>query len=102
MDAIYILWALAALTGLVAGGLAGSGFALLTGAPPRLGLLHRIDHLTPIRVVALCLYGPLGFVRAGFAELAHNPLVALAVLAMGLVWSFFQGVFILTTFFGFT
>lgn len=101
MDAIHILWALAALTGLAAGGLAGSGFALLTGATPRLGTLHRIDHLTPIRVAALCLYGPLGLVRAGLAELGRNPLVALAVLAIGLVWSFFQGVFILTAIFGF-
>ena len=102
MEAIHLLWALAAATGLVAGGLAGSGFALLAGAPPRPGMLHRLDHLTPIRVIALCLYGPLGLVRVGLGHLGQDPAVALPVLALGLGWSFLQGVFILTTFFGFS
>ena len=102
MEAIHLLWALAAATGLVAGGLAGSGFALIAGSPPRLGMLHRLDHLTPIRVAALCLYGPLGLVRAGLSYLAQNPVVALAMLGLGLGWSFLLGVFILTTFFGFS
>jgi hypothetical protein len=102
METYHFIYALAILTGLVPAGLAGSSWAIATGNAPRIGLLYRIDYLTPLKVLALIIYAPLGIVRAGLAYLDENPFVAFPVLAAGLSWSFLQGVFILTTFFGYT
>ena len=102
METWHFIHGLAALTGLVSAGLAGSTWALATGQPPRIGILYRLDHLTPLKVLTLCIYAPLGIVRAGLWYLEYNPLVAIPALALGVGWSFLQGVFILTTFFGFT
>jgi hypothetical protein len=102
METFYFIYALAAATGLVAAGLAGTAWAMWAGDPPRLGILHRLDLLTPLKVAALCLYGPLGVVRTGLWYLDYNPILAFAILAFGAGWSFLQGVFILTTFFGYT
>jgi hypothetical protein len=101
MSTLVFIYALTAVVGLVPAGLAGSTWALATGEAPRLGMLHRIDYLTPLRVIALCLYAPLAVVRLALWYLSYNPFFALAILGVGLGWSFFQGVFILTTFFGF-
>ncbi len=102
METYHIIWAMAVLTGLVPAGLAGSSWAIATGAAPRVGMLYRYDFLTPLKVIALVIYAPLGVVRAGLSYLDQNPFVAFPLLAIGLGWSFLQGVFILTTFFGYT
>ena len=54
------------------------------------------------RPFALVAYPPLGIVRAGMSYLNINPAFAVLLVGVGTVWSFLQGVFILTTFFGFT
>ena len=102
METYHFVYALAAITGLVSAGLAGSSWALATGIPPRIGILYRFDYLTPLKVLVLCIYAPLGAMRLGLWYLEYNPFVAIPVLAFGLGWSFLQGVFILTTFFGYT
>jgi len=102
MQTWHFVYALAAATGLVSAGLAGSSWELATGQRPRIGILHRLDYLTPLRTLALCIYAPLGVARTGLWYLEYNPLIALLVLALGAGWSFLQGVFILTTFFGYT
>ncbi|MBI2719193.1 MAG: hypothetical protein HY245_04135 [Rhizobiales bacterium] len=102
MQTYYFIYAMAAATGLVSAGLAGTSWAMVAGDPPRLGILHRLDFLTPLKVLALCLYAPMSVVRLGLWYLEYNPIFALAVLGLGLGWSFLQGVFILTTFFGYT
>ena len=96
------VWVLAAITGLTAAGLAGNGCALLTGERPSLWMLSQYSVATPLRAVALIVYAPLALVKDGLAYLDHNPVFAVMIVATGLLWSFIQGVFILTTFFGFT
>ena len=53
-------------------------------------------------MLALITYAPLAVVKSGLSYLDHNPVLRCHVMLAGLVWSFMQGVFILTTFFGFT
>jgi hypothetical protein len=102
MENWHFIYLLAAATGLVSAGLAGSSWALVTGNPPRLSLLYRVDFLTPLKVLALCIHAPLGAVRLGMWYLEFNPFVAIPLLMLGLGWSFLQGVLILTTFFGYS
>ncbi len=102
MEIYHYVWILAGLTGLVAGGLAGSGWAIFAGSAPRPGMFYRYDVLTPLKVIVMVFYAPLGVVRVAFGELDRNPFFGLPLLALGLGWSFLQGVFILSTFFGFT
>lgn len=101
METWHFAWALAAAAGLVSAGLAGSTWALATGKSPRISMLHRFDSLTPLKILTLCVYAPLGAVRLGLWYLEYNPLIAIVMLAAGLGWSFLQGVFILTAFFGY-
>jgi len=102
MELYHFIYLLAAAVGIVSAGIAGSAWAMATGAAPRIGILHRLDAATPLKVLALVVYAPLGVVRLGIDHLAYNPLFSLVVMCVGLGWSFLQGVFILTTFFGFT
>jgi hypothetical protein len=102
MELWHFIWMLAALTGLTAAGLAGNGWAMVTGERPHLWMLAQYSATTPLRAMALMAYAPLGIIRSGLSDIGHNPVFALAVIAVGLLWSFVQGVFILTTFFGFT
>ncbi|MBC8037744.1 MAG: hypothetical protein H7X89_11075 [Rhizobiales bacterium] len=102
METWHFVYMLAAVTGLVSAGVAGSAWALATGQTPRIGMLYHFDSLTPLKVLALCLYAPLGVAKAGLWYLEYNLFVAIPVLALGVGWSFLQGVFILTAFFGYT
>lgn len=99
---LWFIYALTALLGLVPGGIMGSAWAVATGETPRIGILHRLNYLTPVKVIALCLYAPLGLVRTALWSAEFNPIFAVIILALGIGWSFLEGVFILTTFFGFS
>jgi hypothetical protein len=102
MQLWQFVWVLAAITGMTASGLVGNGWALVTGRRPDIWLLSTYSVTTPLRIIALVVYAPLALVRAGVEYLEHNPIFALMIMAAGLFWSFLQGVFILTTFFGYT
>lgn len=102
MEPWHFAWSLAASAGLVSAGLTGSAWVLVTGKSPRAGMLFDFDYLTPLKVLALCIYAPLGVLRLGLWYLEYNPFIGMVMLAAGLGWSFLQGVFILTTFFGYT
>lgn len=102
METYYFVWVLTGIAGLVAAGLAGSACALATGSQPTIWLLSRYSWTMPLKTLALCVYAPLGIVKIGLSDIEHNPALALMLLALGMVWSFLQGVFILNTFFGFT
>ena len=102
MEAWHFVWMLAALTGLVTAGVAGSGWAVIAGRRPSLSMLMDIHITTPIRALALMIYAPLGLMNAGAQSLDDNPAFAICLLSFGLFWGFMQGVFVLTTFFGFT
>ncbi len=56
----------------------------------------------PLKVLALITYAPLAVVKSGLSYIDSNPVFAVMVTLTGLFWSFMQGVFILTTFFGYT
>jgi hypothetical protein len=102
METYEFIWALAGITGLVTSGLVGSTYALATGENPRLWMLHRYRADLPLRALILAVYAPLAVTKAGLDDIDRNPVFAMMLLAAGLLWSFFQGVFILTVFFGFT
>lgn len=102
MEIWHFVWMLAAVTGLVAAGVTGSGWAVVTGRRPSIWLLADYSVTTPVRAFVLAVYAPLALVRAGLEFTGQNPVLSLLMLGLGLFWSFLQGVFILTTFFGFT
>lgn len=102
METWHFVWVLAALTGLAAAGLAGSGWAMVTGEVPRIWMLTSYSVAMPLRLLALIAYGPLAVVRAGLDHAGQNPVLALLIIGLGLGWSFVHGVFIMVTFFGFT
>ena len=102
MEAYHVVWLLAAVAGLAAAGLAGNGFAVIAGKPPHLWVLAEWHPTTPLRAFALMVYAPLGLMNAGTDGLEDNPVFGLLLLSLGLFWGFMQGVFILTTFFGYT
>jgi hypothetical protein len=102
MELWHFVWMLAAVTGMTAAGLIGNGWALVTGERPNIWMLSDYSVATPFRVIALMTYAPLAILKAGLDYLNQNPIMAVTIIATGLLWSFMQGVFILTTFFGFT
>ena len=102
MESFHVVWLLAAFTGLAAAGLVGNGWALIAGRPPHIRLLAENHFHSPLRALALVIYAPLALVNAGTATVNENPVFAIFLVGFGLLWSFMQGVFILTTFFGFT
>jgi hypothetical protein len=102
METWQFLWAFTAAAGLVSAGMAGSLWAMFAGEQPQVEILRRLDERTPLRVAALVAYAPMAVTRAGFEYLDKNPLLGFMAVALGLVWSFMQGVFILTTFFGYS
>jgi hypothetical protein len=59
------------------------------------------DFFTPFRALAVIFSAPSRAVLNGFQWTIAQPLIGLIVLALGLGWSFLQGVFILTTLLGF-
>ena len=102
MQTWHFIWMLAALTGVAAAGLTGSGWAMVTGERPTVWMLSSYSVATPLRAAALVIYAPLAMIRAGLGYFGQNPVLAALIAGIGLVWSFLQGVFILTTVFGFT
>lgn len=102
MQTWHFIWMLAALTGVASAGLTASGWAMVTGEHPSIWMLSRYSMATPLKAAALTVYAPLALIRAGLGHLDQNPVLAVLIAATGLLWSFLQGVFILTQVFGFT
>ncbi len=102
METWMFVWVLAALLGMAVAGVTGSGWAMITGERPHPELFYKLDSATPFKILAVIIYGPLAFIRGGYDFIDDSPIFAFAAMAVGAVWSFLQGVFILTTFFGFS
>lgn len=102
MELYHVVWVLAAVTGLTSAGLAGNGWAVVTGQRPSIWMLTEYSVSMPLKVLALITYAPLAVVKSGLSYVDSNPVFAMMVMIAGLFWSFLQGVFILTTFFGYT
>ena len=75
---------------------------MATGDAPRLGdiLDPSPTLLTPFRVIAALFSAPTAILVDGFGWFIAQPFFGIPVIIAGLVWSFLQGVFILTTVFG--
>lgn len=103
MDMQHLAYLLAVVVGVVSSGLIGSAWELATGEEARLGNLLEPNPsiLTPFRAMAAVFSAPTTVLSDGFWWLIAQPLFGVPILAAGLVWSFLQGVFILTQVFGF-
>ena len=102
MDVHQIAYLFALATGIVSSGLMASLWAAASGEVPHFGLLTDDDLLTPIKVPVVILSGPTTLMMSACWWLIENPAIGLLLLLAGLGWSFLQGVFILTQFFGVT
>jgi hypothetical protein len=95
-----VLYVYAVAVGFVSAGITGSIWAVITGERPYLGMLWQPGLLVPIRTAALVTYAPLLILYNGFRNLLAKPVAGIILVASGIGWSFLQGVFILTQFFG--
>ncbi|MCA0432595.1 MAG: hypothetical protein LCH46_04970 [Proteobacteria bacterium] len=98
----HLAWLLAIVVGIVSSGVVASSWRLATDE--ELALRDLFDPLpslmTPFRVAAIIISAPVIVLADAFWWLIERPLVGLPILAAGLVWSFMQGVFILSHVFG--
>ncbi len=104
MAELHAAWLLAIAVGVVSSGLVASAWKLATDEELQLiGLLDPFPTLlTPLRVLAIILAAPVIVLMDAFWWLVDRPLAGVPILSAGLLWSFLQGVFILTQVFGFT
>ncbi len=101
MDEVHqIAYLFAIVTGIVSSGTIGSLWAVLTDEAPSFKMLTDGDYLTPIKAPVVLLSGPTTLIINSFWWLIERPAVGLLMFAGGLIWSFVQGVFILTQVFG--
>lgn len=101
MDIVYAVYIYAVAVGIVAAGITGSLWALTTGEEPRFGLLLEPSAIAPIRAFVVVAYAPLMILFAAW-RFVGSPIAGMLLIAASLGWSFLQGVFILTQFFGVT
>ena len=104
MEELHAAWLLAVAVGIVSSGLVASAWKLATDEELHLiGLFDAYPTLlTPLRVLAIILAAPVIVLTDAFWWLVDRPLAGVPILSAGLLWSFLQGVFILTQVFGFT
>jgi hypothetical protein len=91
---------LAFATGLVVAGIAGNVMHILMGRSPDLSVLDEEDLYTPVRMIGLVIAAPWLLFQNAMWWFIAKPVVGLPVLMAGILWSTFQGVFILTQVFG--
>ena len=102
MEMQHLAYLLAIAVGIVSSGIISNAWTFATGDAPRLGDLldPNPSLLTPFRVFAALLSAPTTILLDGFGWLIAQPFFGVPIVAAGLVWSFLQGVFILTQVFG--
>lgn len=84
------------LTGLVSAGLIAAFWELAFDESPQFKLLLEPGFLTPLKVAVVVLAAPIIVISKACWWLIVRPGVGALWLALGLLWSFVQGVFILT------
>ncbi len=102
MAADHAAYLLAIAVGFVSAGIVGSLWGMATDEEPRLAGLFDANPtlLTPLRVAIIVFAAPTTILLDAFDDLIDRPALGAAVLAAALLWSFLQGVFILTQVFG--
>jgi hypothetical protein len=90
--------------GIVAAGIIGSIWEMAFDEEPRLSCLFDPvpTFLTPFRAAAVVLSAPATVMKLALWWLIEQPLIGVILLVAASLWSFLQGVFILTQIFGFT
>ena len=90
--------------GVVAAGIIGSMWEMAFDEEPRLSCLFDPNPtlLTPFRAMAVILSAPATLMKLALWWLIEQPMIGVILLLTGSLWSFLQGVFILTQVFGFT
>ena len=99
MDMVYLVYLYAIAVGFAAAGVAGSTWALATGEELRFGLLLEPGLIAPLRALAVVACAPLLLLVAAW-RFVGNAIAGMLLVAASLGWSFLQGAFILTQFFG--
>jgi hypothetical protein len=96
MDAPHELYLFALMTGLVVSGLASSLWAMFSDEPPQFGLLLESGFMTPVKVAVVVCCAPTMLFHMAFAWLLDRKFRSVAAVLAAAIWSFMQGVFILT------
>jgi hypothetical protein len=99
MDMVYLVYLYAIAVGFVAAGVTGSMWALATGENPRFGLLLEPGVIAPLRALVVVASAPLLLLLAAW-RFVGNAIAGMLLVVASLGWSFLQGAFILTQFFG--
>lgn len=99
MDMVYLVYLYAIAVGFAAAGVTGSMWALATGEEPRFGLLLEPGVIAPLRALVVVASAPLLLLLAAW-RFVGNAIAGMLLMVASLGWSFLQGAFILTQFFG--
>ncbi len=101
MVIVYGAYIFAVAVGIVAAGVTGSLWAMATGERLRFGLLLEPSAIAPLRALVVVASAPLLLLLAAW-RFVGSPIAGILLVGASLGWSFLQGVFILTQFFGVT
>ena len=99
MVMVYLIFLYASAVGFAAAGITGSLWALATGENPRFGLLLEPGLIAPFCALVVVVSAPLLLLLAAW-RFVGNAIVGMLMVVASLGWSFLQGAFILTQFFG--
>jgi hypothetical protein len=101
MDMVHLGYLFAIAVGIVMAGITASLWTLALGEEPRFGLLLEPSAMAPLRALVVVASAPLLLLFAAWRYVGSASMAMLLVV-ISLGWSFLQGVFILTQFFGAT
>ncbi len=99
MDMVHLGYLFAVAVGIVTSGITASLWTLTLTDEPRFGLLLEPSAVAPLHALVIVLSAPLLLMLAAWRYVGSVS-VAMLLVVISLGWSFLQGVFILTQFFG--
>jgi len=99
MDMVYLAYLYAVAVGFAAAGVTGSMWTLATGEETRFGLLLEPGLIAPLRALVVVASAPLLLLLVAW-RFVGNAVAGMLLVVASLGWSFLQGAFILTQFFG--
>ncbi len=99
MDMVHLAYLFAVAVGIATAGVTASLWTLAVGEEPRFGLLLEPSAIAPLRALVVVASAPLLLLHAAWHYVGSAG-IGMLLVAASLGWSFLQGVFILTQFFG--